>query len=619
MTQPTGQPTGAPPDEREPRKPRPKRRRITEVDTDLLELTDTRIHEPQRVAASPHGMVSTAHYSATAAGVRMLEQGGNAVDAAIAAALALGVCEPAASGLGGQTMLLIHLRASGSTVAIDGSSRAPNRALIESFANLRAERRRGHLATTVPSSPATYAYALERYGRLDWAAVLEPAIELAEQGYEISVLQYRLTRRERRHLQAHPAGPLFLQDGRRVRRAGTKFVQPVLADTLRRLGEKGYEDFYLGETARLMHEDMEVNGGILREDDLAQIPVPIEREPLSGRFGRDQLFTMPLPAAGRTLVELLNIHRSLPRELRDIDTPDGAVCLARAIQRAPDRSQRSAGRSQSVPPGVGQADAGPPLRPGVGPPDRTDPHLRRDHPPIGDGLGRQRGGAHPVDRERLRIVRSVAAVGLPLQQLHERLQLHRPLASLLPAAQRGALGQRGPHHRLQARPAVARHRLAGKRAHPAGDPAGAAAPARVLAAGRGGRAPHPLLARGCRFGGGFAHLDRRAGRLEGCRLRVDPPRAPTRFIWAACRWSWPTASASSGWPTPAETARQQARLRHRRQWNDVAAAGLRPPRRSAGTGRSRGVVRADAARGRRRRRRRRGPRSTRSRARSAGS
>ena len=334
MTQPTGQPTGAPPDEREPRKPRPKRRRITEVDTDLLELTDTRIHEPQRVAASPHGMVSTAHYSATAAGVRMLEQGGNAVDAAIAAALALGVCEPAASGLGGQPMLLIHLRASGSTVAIDGSSRAPNRALIESFANLRAERRRGHLATTVPSSPATYAYALERYGRLDWAAVLEPAIELAEQGYEISVLQYRLTRRERRHLQAHPAGPLFLQDGRRVRRAGTKFVQPVLADTLRRLGEKGYEDFYLGETARLMHEDMEVNGGILREDDLAQIPVPIEREPLSGRFGRDQLFTMPLPAAGRTLVELLNIHRSLPRELRDIDTPDGAVCLARAIQRA---------------------------------------------------------------------------------------------------------------------------------------------------------------------------------------------------------------------------------------------------------------------------------------------
>ena len=307
---------------------------MTEIDTDLLELTDTRIHEPQRVAASVHGMVSTAHYSATAAGVRMLEQGGNAVDAAVAAALALGVCEPAASGLGGQTMMLVHLREPGSTVAIDGSSRAPNRALIENFANLRAERRRGHLATTVPSSVATYAYALERYGRLDWATVLEPAIELATDGYEISVLQYRLTRRERRHLHAHPAGQLFLQDGRRARRAGTRFVQPVLAATLRRLAEQGYEDFYQGETARLIHQDMEANGGILRDDDLAQIPVPIEREPLPGRFGRDQVFTMPLPGAGRTLVEMLNIHRSLPRELRDIDTPDGAVCLAKAIQQA---------------------------------------------------------------------------------------------------------------------------------------------------------------------------------------------------------------------------------------------------------------------------------------------
>ena len=101
MTQPTSQRSGAPSQEHKPRKPRPKQRRVSEIDTDLLELTDTRIHEPQRIAASTHGMVSTAHYSATAAGVRMLAQGGNAVDAAVAAALALGVCEPAASGLGG--------------------------------------------------------------------------------------------------------------------------------------------------------------------------------------------------------------------------------------------------------------------------------------------------------------------------------------------------------------------------------------------------------------------------------------------------------------------------------------------------------------------------------------
>ena len=311
-------------------RPRPRR----EIDTDLLELTGTGVDEPQRIAASRSGMVSSAHSSATAAGVRMLEKGGNAIDAAVAGALALGVCEPAASGLGGQTMMLVHHRASGTTVAVDGSSRAPNRAVIDAFADLRADRRRGHLATTVPSSLAAYAHALERYGRLDWPTVMEPAIALAEDGYEISLLQHRLTKRERRHLRAHSAGQLFLQDGRRVRRAGTRFVQPVLAATLRRLAEHGYEDFYLGETARLIHEDMECNGGILRADDLAQIPHPVEREPLSGRFGADQVLTMPLPGAGRTLLEMLNIHQSLPREFRDIDTPDGAVCLARTIRHA---------------------------------------------------------------------------------------------------------------------------------------------------------------------------------------------------------------------------------------------------------------------------------------------
>ena len=286
-------------------------------------------------------MVSTAHYSATAAGVRMLERGGNAVDAAVAAALALGVCEPAASGLGGQTMMLVHDADSGRTVALDGSSRAPNRALIERFANLSADRRRGHLATTVPSSVVVYAHALKTYGRLGWATVLEPAIVLADDGYEVSMLQHRLARRELKHLRAHSARRFFLQDERRVYRAGATIRQPVLARTLARLADEGFEDFYLGETARLIHDDMEANGGIVLADDLAQIPHPVERAPLSGRFGRSRVLTMPLPGAGRTLVEMLNVHQSLPRRLRDIDTPDGAVCLSETIRLAlADRQDR---------------------------------------------------------------------------------------------------------------------------------------------------------------------------------------------------------------------------------------------------------------------------------------
>ena len=313
---------------------RPRRRPSRQVNTELLELTDTRIHEPQRIAASEHGMVATAHYSATAAGVQMLERGGNAIDAAVAAALALGVCEPAASGLGGQTMMVLHHSATGRTIALDGSSRAPHRALVESFDNLRADTRRGHLATTVPSSPAVYAHALENYGTLKPSTVLEPAIALADDGYEVSLLQYRLSRRERKHLAAHSARQFFLQDGRRVYRAGSRIIQPVLARTLRRLSDHGFEDFYLGEIARLIHDDMEANGGLVFADDLAQIPHPIERRPLSVSFGRDRVMTMPLPGAGRTLIEMLNIHQSLPRELQDIDSPQGAVCLAQTIQQA---------------------------------------------------------------------------------------------------------------------------------------------------------------------------------------------------------------------------------------------------------------------------------------------
>ena len=129
-----------------------QRTRREEIDTDVLDLGDRRLHRPQRLGVSPRGVVATAHHLATDAGVEMLESGGNAFDAAVAAAFALGVCEPAASGLGGQTMLLAHHPASRRTFALDGSSRAPNRAAAAEMP--RAKQLRGHRATTVPSTPA---------------------------------------------------------------------------------------------------------------------------------------------------------------------------------------------------------------------------------------------------------------------------------------------------------------------------------------------------------------------------------------------------------------------------------------------------------------------------------
>ncbi len=303
------------------------------VDTDQIELGGTDLVEPQRIAASTNGMIATAHLCATEAGSQILRTGGNAIDAAIAAALALGVCEPAASGLGGQTMMLIHLAEPRRTFALDGSSRAPNRALPEHFVN-RSVRLRGHQATTVPSSLATYQYALDQYGTMKFAEVVQPAIALAEDGYPITALQNRLAKRELKNLRAGGAAPLFLKDGKRPPAIGSIFRQPVLAKTLKRLAQHGTEDFYQGQIARQIHEDMQRNGGLLHEDDLARIPHPIERRPVACHFDAMRVITFPPPGAGRTLVEMLNILEYVPWRLCSPDTPSGAVMLAELIRRA---------------------------------------------------------------------------------------------------------------------------------------------------------------------------------------------------------------------------------------------------------------------------------------------
>jgi len=307
-------------------------KRAPEPDTDTLELGQRRF-QPQRVGVSRNGMIATQHYEATRAGEEILAAGGNAVDAACAAALALGVCEPAASGIGGQTMMMIHLAETGRTIALDGSSRAPNRALIENVMG-SGQRFRGHRATTVPSSLAAYDYALRQYGTMRFEQVIQPAIRLATEGYTVSALQNALTRRELKHLKRHSAAPFFLIEGKRPYPVGATFRQPVLARTLKRLAAKGVEDFYLGGIARKIHKDMRANDGLLHLDDLSQIPYPVERKPLSCRFDGHRFLTFPPPGAGRTLVEMLHILEEFAPRQRDIDTPKGAVLLARVIRQA---------------------------------------------------------------------------------------------------------------------------------------------------------------------------------------------------------------------------------------------------------------------------------------------
>ncbi len=282
---------------------------------------------------SPYGMVSTASDTATMAGVGILEKGGNAVDAAVAAAFCLGVTEPQASGLGGQSMVLLH-RAPGSehsTMALDGSSRAPfginpNRLPAKPL-------KLGIRAATVPSTPATLGYLLETYGTMSLEEILKPSILAAKNGFKLSALQHKLITREKDHLEDEAVRSIFFKNGRPLN-AGDTLYQPRLSETLERMAEEGWRDFYLGQIGERIIEDMKNRGGLISRADLSQVPYPIQREALWSSYRGYKLATFPPPGAGRALVQILNtLENFKPEELNPTD-PLYHVLLAMAFRAA---------------------------------------------------------------------------------------------------------------------------------------------------------------------------------------------------------------------------------------------------------------------------------------------
>ncbi|MFC1735300.1 gamma-glutamyltransferase family protein [Candidatus Hydrogenedentota bacterium] len=308
---------------------KPRNTQETDIERGPLNL---RVSHPQRIGTSKHGMVSTAHVEATRAGVQMLEQGGNAIDAAVASAFALGVCEPAASGLGGQTAVLVNHVLKKKRVALDGSSRAPNR--LEPGIFGKRDLLRGYKASTVPSTPATLAYLLREYGTLPLAETLKPAITLAERGFRVTPLLHSLMKKGQKKLKSRSAGLHFLKKGRSIYQIGDILRQPALARTLKGIAQAGVNDFYEGEIAKSIAEDMEKGEGLIRLDDLAQIPWPVERKPVMAKHGTVRYYTFPPPGAGRNLVQMLNVFDSLPERLKNMDTPKGALALAEIVRKA---------------------------------------------------------------------------------------------------------------------------------------------------------------------------------------------------------------------------------------------------------------------------------------------
>lgn len=267
------------------------------------------LHEgtPLRERRVMDAAAATAFPQATEAALALLRMGGNAMDAAVAAAWALSVCEPSGSGLGGQTVILAHF-ADGAVRVIDGHSSAP--AAVSPASVTKQQQRSGHRSCTAPSTPATLDYAQRKYGRLPRALVLAPAVRLAEQGYEITPLQQRQAGWVRQHLNQCPAARrIFLRDGS-LRTAGEVFRQPELAATLRRMID-GVEDFYHGSMAEQIARDMRLHGGLLTETDLAALALPVEREPIFIEYRGHRVASVPPPGGGAQLLLALKLLERL--------------------------------------------------------------------------------------------------------------------------------------------------------------------------------------------------------------------------------------------------------------------------------------------------------------------
>jgi gamma-glutamyltranspeptidase / glutathione hydrolase len=292
--------------------------------------------EPVRAA---HGMVATDEPLASQAGVEILKRGGNAVDAAVAAAFALAVVEPAAGNIGGGGFMLVRL-ANGKSTFFDYREVAPGKATREMYikpdGKLDNEAATiGYRCVAVPGTVAGLALALKTYGHLKLAEVMQPAIRYAEQGTPVTEKLAREFNRERPDLQRFSwSSRIFLNDGK-LFKVGDTLRQPELAATLKRIAQKGPDEFYKGGTAQMLARDMAAMGGLIRLDDLAQYQ-PKVREVLHAGYELDghkwEVLSSPPPSSGGVaIIEALNMLEGVP--LKGWDDPQSVHMVVEVMRR----------------------------------------------------------------------------------------------------------------------------------------------------------------------------------------------------------------------------------------------------------------------------------------------
>ncbi|MEO6316976.1 MAG: gamma-glutamyltransferase [Chitinophagaceae bacterium] len=257
----------------------------------------------QKTITCSNGAVVSAHALASQAGLAVLQQGGNAIDAAIATQLALAVVYPGAGNIGGGGFMVAKLQ-NGKNIAIDYREKAPAGAsrdmYLDSVGNpLMDASQNGHLSSGVPGTVAGL-FASMKYARLPFKMLIAPAIRLAENGFAISESEAASLNEDKKEFQKYnTVTPVFVKET--GWKAGDTLIQLDLANTLKRIRDKGQQGFYEGKTAQLIVEEMQRGKGLVTYDDLKNYQAK-QRIPLTFPYKGYTILTMPLPSSGGIIV-----------------------------------------------------------------------------------------------------------------------------------------------------------------------------------------------------------------------------------------------------------------------------------------------------------------------------
>ena len=255
---------------------------------------------------SRRGIVATSQPLASLAGLTILREGGNAADAAVAAAATLAVTEPTSTGIGGDCFCLFYNASDQSVRAVNGSGRAPAALNLDVVERAGGWDHQGAHAVTVPGSAMGWHDTIEQFGRMTLADVLQPAIEVAEQGFVMTPAIGRGWAFQADLLAAQgPAGQDMLLNGR-APRAGQVWTNPLLGRVLREVAEGGPDAFYRGRPAERIVEALSEHGGVMSLDDLATHCSTLD-EPISTTYRRHRVWECPPNGQGITTLMALNI------------------------------------------------------------------------------------------------------------------------------------------------------------------------------------------------------------------------------------------------------------------------------------------------------------------------